>query len=105
MSSTFKRVRVLFPDHLGLARGKYIPPYYLHDHGSRFCVTTFALTYDRSMTPAPGSRLLEGLPDCELRVDAEQIRPSWQKDTGVVVGDLYFRGDPLPIAPRYVLRK
>lgn len=105
MTTPFKRVRVLFPDHLGLARGKYVPPDYLHHHGSRFCISLFALTYDRTMTPAPGARLLEGLPDCELRVDAEQIRPSWQKDTGVVIGDLFFEGEPLKIAPRYVLHK
>jgi len=105
MSTTFKRIRVLFPDHLGLARGKYVPPYYLHDHGSRFCITLFALTYDRSMTPAPGAKLLEGLPDCDLQVNPENIRPSWQKDTGVVVGDLFFQGEPLKISPRYVLRK
>lgn len=105
MSTTFKRIRVLFPDHLGLARGKYVPPYYLHDHGSRFCITLFALTFDRTMTPAPGARLLEGLPDCDLHVNPERIRPSWQKDTGVVVGDLYFEDEPLKIAPRYVLRK
>jgi glutamine synthetase len=105
MSTTFERIRVLFPDHLGLARGKYVPPYYLHDHGSRFCITLFALTYDRTMTDAPGAKLLEGLPDCELRVSPERIRPSWQKNTGVVVGDLYFEDEPLQIAPRYVLRK
>lgn len=105
MNTSFHRVRVLFPDHLGLARGKYVPSFYLHDHGSRFCITLFALTYDRTMTPAPGAHLLEGLPDCELRVSPERIRPSWQKDTGIVVGDLYFQGEPLKIAPRYVLRK
>ncbi len=105
MNTIYKRIRVLFPDHLGLARGKYVPPYYLQDHGSRFCITLFALTYDRTMTPAPGAKLLEGLPDCELRVDPERIRACWQKDTGMVVGDLYFEDEPLKIAPRWGRRK
>jgi glutamine synthetase len=104
MTTSFQRVRVLFPDHLGLARGKYVP-YDLHTHGARFCITLFALTYDRTMTPAPGARLLEGLPDCELHVETEHIRASWQPNTGIVVGDLYFQGEPLKIAPRYTLRK
>ncbi len=99
-----KRIRVLFPDHLGLPRGKYIPSAHA-DHGARHCISTFALAYDRSMTPAPGAKMLEGLPDCELNFSLKEVRPSWEPDTGVVVGDLSFRGEPLPISPRHVLRR
>jgi glutamine synthetase len=35
----------------------------------------------------------------------DEIRPSWEPETGVVVGDLNFHGEPLTIAPRYVLRQ
>lgn len=100
----YKRIRVLFPDHLGLPRGKYIPAAHAHN-GARHCISTFALAYDRSMTPAPGARMLEGLPDCELNFSLDDVRPSWEVDTGIIVGDLSFRGDPLPIAPRHVLRR
>jgi glutamine synthetase len=100
----YKRIRALFPDHLGLPRGKYIPAPHA-DRGARHCISTFALAYDRSMTPAPGARMLEGLPDCELNFSMEDVRPSWEPDTGIVVGDLSFRGEPLPIAPRHVLRR
>ena len=100
----YKRIRALFPDHHGLARGKYLPIGQAA-HGTRHCITLFALAFDRTMVPAPGSRLLEGLPDCDLEFDLDTVRPGWEKDTGVVVGDLSFRGQPLSISPRQVLRK
>jgi glutamine synthetase len=100
----YKRLRVLFPDHLGLARGKYVPAAHAEGH-VHHCIGTFSLNFDRTMTPAPGSKMLEGLPDCTGVFPMEEIRPGWEPGTGVVVADLEFRGDPLRIAPRYVLRR
>lgn len=100
----YSRIRALFPDHLGLARGKYLPAHLAHK-GTRHCLSLFALNFDRTMVPAPGAKMLEGLPDCDLVVPMHEVRPSWEADTGVVVGDLMFRGEPLPIAPRHVLRR
>jgi len=51
MSELFDRVRVLWPDHLGLARGKYVPAG-LADRGTRHCTGTWSLGYDRGMTRA-----------------------------------------------------
>jgi glutamine synthetase len=102
--ATYKRIRALFPDHLGLARGKYLPSQHA-ERGARHCITLFALAFDRTMVPAPGTMLLEGMPDCELTFAIDEVRPSWEPDTGVVVGDLSFRGEPLPIAPRHALRR
>lgn len=104
MSTSYNRIRTLFPDHLSLARGKYIPMN-LADEGARFCITLFALTYDRDMCPAPGARLLEGLPDCDMVFDADDVRPSWQPGVGIAMGDLMFHGEPLMISPRNVLKK
>jgi glutamine synthetase len=104
MTVPYKRIRALFPDHLGLARGKYLPAN-LAAKGTRHCITLFALGYDRSMVPAPGARLLEGLPDVDLSINMDDVRPGWEADTGVVVGDLSFHGEPLEIAPRTVLQK
>ena len=56
----YKRIRALFPDHMGLARGKYLPAA-VAAKGARHCITLFALNFDRSMVPAPGAKLLEGL--------------------------------------------
>ncbi len=102
--SDYRRLRVLFPDHLGLARGKYIPTAHATDRVSH-CIGTFALNFDRSMTPAPGSKMLEGLPDCTAVFSPERVRPGWEEGTGVVLADLEFNGEPLAISPRHVLRR
>jgi glutamine synthetase len=102
--SDYHRIRALFPDHLGLARGKYLPAHIAHK-GTRHCISLFALAFDRTMVPAPGAKLLEGLPDVDLHLETSEIRPGWEAGTGVVVGDLTFRGQPLAISPRNVLKK
>jgi glutamine synthetase len=102
--SNYHRIRALFPDHLGLARGKYLPAHLAHK-GTRHCISLFALGFDRTMVPAPGAKLLEGLPDADLSITMSEVRPGWEANTGVVVGDLSFRGEPLEIAPRTVLKK
>jgi glutamine synthetase len=102
--SDYTRLRVLFPDHLGLARGKYIPAGHATTHVNH-CIGTFALNFDRTMTPAPGSKMLEGLPDCKAVFAQENVRPGWEARTGVVIADLEFQGQPLAISPRHVLRR
>lgn len=100
----YKRIRALFPDHLGLARGKYLPAN-VAAKGTRHCISMFALAFDRTMVPAPGAGLLDGLPDVDLEFEMAEVRPSWEIDTGVVVGDLSFHGKPLAISPRHALRR
>ena len=51
---TTDRLRLLFCDHLSIARGKYMPASKIGDGSTRFCQGTFALTYDKEMAPAPG---------------------------------------------------
>lgn len=94
---------MLFPDHHGLARGKYLP-LRSAPRGTRNCITLFALDFDRTMVPAPGAMLLEGNPDVAASFEMDDVRLGWEERTGVVVADLSFRGDPLPISPRTVLR-
>ena len=102
--AAYDRVRVLWPDHLGLARGKYVP---LDQLGRiRHCTGTWALGYSREMVPgAPGSHFFEGLPDMDARVDESAIRPGWEEGTGVVVADLEEHGEPVVVAPRSALRR
>lgn len=100
----YDRVRVLFPDHHGLARGKYLP-IRSAGRGTRNCITLFALDFDRTMVPAPGAMLLEGNPDVAADFDMDDVRLGWEDRTGVVVGNLSFRGQPLPISPRHVLQR
>ncbi len=100
----YRRIRVLWPDHLALARGKYLPPHLL-ERGTRHAMGVFALGYDRDMTPAPGVMMLEGFPDMECTIDPAAIRDGWEEGIGVVVGDLEREGVPVPFAPRNVLKE
>jgi glutamine synthetase len=105
MTSSFDRVRVLWPDHLGLARGKYVPAN-LADHGARHCTGTWALGYDRVMTPeTPGSHWNEGLPDFEAVFDMDDVREGWEPNTKVVVASLVREGRPVSVSPRAALEK
>ena len=101
----YDRIRILWPDHLGLARGKYLPAH-LAQRGTSHCVTTFALGYDRSLIDAPGAFLLEGLPDVHASFEEASVRPGWEDDrTGVAVGHLDFRGEPYAFSARYALQQ
>ena len=100
----YQRIRVLFPDHLGLARGKYLPAAHGATHANH-CIGIFALTFDRTMVPAPGGGMLEGFPDCTATFSLDDVRPGWEPETGVVVADLELDGKPLAISPRHTLRK
>lgn len=99
------RLRVLWPDHLGLARGKYVPAR-MADRSARHCVGVWALGYHRGMEPGtPGSGYYDGLPDMEARFDPAAIRPGWEERTGIVVADLEDGGRPVAVSPRAALRR
>jgi glutamine synthetase len=105
MTSSFDRVRVLWPDHLGLARGKYVPAS-LADRGTHHCTGTWALGYDRAMTPeTTGSHWNEGLPDFDAVYDMSDLRPGWEANTRVVVARLEHHGDSLSVSPRAALER
>lgn len=103
--SEYDRIRVMWADHLGIPRGKYLPAR-LADRGTAHCASTFALGYDRSMIPAPHSYLLEGLKDVQSSFDPESVRPGWDDElTGVVVGNLTLDGEPYPVSGRHALQR
>ncbi|NKB76920.1 MAG: glutamine synthetase [Gammaproteobacteria bacterium] len=103
---TKKRLRVLFCDHLNLARGKYLPGDHAGGGESRFCQGVFALTYDKDLLPAPCSTLLEGLPDMVAKFDGQDIRKGWHDGDDVVIADLYdTKGQTLPVCGRSLLKR
>lgn len=99
----YDRVRYLWPDHLGLARGKYLSPARAAE-GSNHCVALFSLQLNRVMIPHPGAHH-ESFPDVEARFSADDIRPGWEKGTGVVVASITKDGDPIELAPRSILER
>ncbi|HEX6222342.1 MAG TPA: glutamine synthetase family protein [Acidimicrobiia bacterium] len=103
MSIEFDRLRLLWPDHLGLARGKYLTPAKA-DSGTAHCISLFTLGYDREMYDHQYGLMTKGLPDCDATYDTDDIRPGWQDGTAVVIPDITRGGQPVPLAPRNVLR-
>lgn len=102
---TYDRIRILWPDHLGLARGKYLPSGLAH-HGTGFCASTFGLTYARDIIAAPGACVEEGLKDVHGTVDIDTLRPSWEDDrTGIAIADLTLGGDPYEVSSRWALKR
>ena len=99
-----ERLRVLFCDHLNLARGKYLPASKIGDGATRVCQSTFGVTYDKDLIPAPGSKVLEGLPDIEVRYLGAEIRDAWEENCKIVVGDLYEEGHPFGACGRHALK-
>lgn len=100
-----ERLRLLFSDHLSLARGKWLPATKIGDGSSRFCQGTFAVTYDKELVPAPGGKMMEGLPDMDAVYQAADIRDGWEPGTKVVLADLYETdGKPLGLCPRSALK-
>ena len=101
-----ERLRLLFCDHLSLARGKYLPASKIGNGSSRFCQGTFAVTYDKELVPAPGGTMLEGLPDMDAVYVEEDIREGWEPNTKVVLSDLYQSdGKPLALCGRSLLKR
>ena len=105
METSGKRLRLLWSDLHGIERGKYLYGDWSERGRANFCLATFPLTFDREILPIPGLAFDVGLPDLEARLDQSSLRPGWEPNTVVGVGDLFHRGEPLAIDPRNVLRQ
>lgn len=100
------RLRAVFCDHLSIIRGKYLPHSKIADADTRFCRSTFGVHYDKDLLPAPGAMMMQGLPDMELRWLHDEIRDGWERNTKIVIGDLYDdAGVPLSLCPRGALKR
>ena len=98
------RIRVLFADQFGFARGKYVPAAAATGEVG-FSVTIFGVGYDRDLIAAPGAAVLEGMGDLTARYTLDAVRPCWEEGTGVVIGDLEREGAPLEISSRLAARR
>jgi glutamine synthetase len=105
MNDTGKRLRLLIPDLLGLERGKYLFGEVAQAGHAAFCIGLYPLTHDREILPVPRQQFDVGLPDVEADLDRETLRPGWEDDTVVGIGDVSQHGEPLEVDPRRVLRR
>lgn len=94
----------MWSDLNGLSHGRYIPERRLHEHGHH-AVTTLTMGINREILPVDGYAADVGFPDLDTVPLAETRRPGWEVDTDVVIADLEFRGEPLPIGPRAALQR
>lgn len=100
------RLRAMFCDHLSIMRGKYLPAAKSGDDETRFCRSTFGVHFDKDLLPSPGSLMLEGLPDMQMRWNEADVRDGWEPNTKVVIGDLYDQdGEPVGQCGRGALRR
>ena len=99
------RVRVLFADQLGLARGKYVPRKFAEKGEARFCVGAYAVTYAKDLIAAPGAGVEDGLPDLEAQFDLTHARQGWEQNTTVAIADLVVDGKPAGLCGRSALKR
>lgn len=100
----YRRYRVLWPDHLGLARGKYLPAR-VADRGTSFCLGVYLQGYDKAINMVETGVDPTGFPDLDATYDLADARPGWEDGTGVVVADMSFKGEPFAASARNVLKK
>jgi glutamine synthetase len=104
VDTTGKRLRLLYSDVLGVERGKYLFGEVAETGRAAFCIGVYPLTTDKEILPIPGLQFDVGLPDVEAHLDRDTMRLGWEDDTIVGIADTTFRGEPVPIDPRRVLR-
>ena len=105
MDTKGKRLRLLYPDVLGLDRGKYLFGDVAEAGHSAFCIGVYPLTHDREILMVPNTQFDVGLHDIDVVLDRGSLRPGWEENTVVGIGDAVVRGEPVPIDPRHVLRE
>jgi glutamine synthetase len=105
MDTKGKRLRLLYPDVLGLERGKYLFGDVAEAGHSAFCIGVYPLTHDREILMVPKTQFDVGLHDIDVTLDRTSLRPGWEANTVVGVGDATAHGEPVPIDPRHVLRQ
>ncbi|MGZ4126416.1 MAG: glutamine synthetase family protein [Actinomycetota bacterium] len=100
-----KRLRLLWSDIHGLERGKYLYGDWLSRGRANFCLATYPLTFDREILQVPGLAFDVGLPDLEALLDPNSIRPGWEPDTVVGIGETFHRHEPVAVDPRHALQR
>jgi glutamine synthetase len=106
---TYRRIRPIFADHLGLPRSKYLPTSTLgsgSSHATGHCVALISQHYDFQMSgDTPSAQFETGMPDMESRFNMADVRPGWDEGVGVVTSDLWSHDALVAWMPRTILRR
>ncbi|MBM4422284.1 MAG: glutamine synthetase [Chloroflexi bacterium] len=108
-SEKIRTIKVEFPDFFGVARAKAVPARHFPkviEHGVQFAFPTFAL--DLAGNPAAGTGTAEetGYADMTAIPDlATFTRLPWEPNTAAVIADLYYKDEPIALAPRNILKR
>lgn len=105
MDTKGKRLRLLYSDLLGVERGKYLFGDVADSGHSAFCVGVYPLTTDKEILDISNQQFDIGLPDVEAFIDRDTLRPGWEDETIVGIGDVHREGEPIDVDPRQILRK
>lgn len=100
-----ERLRLLWSDLLGVARGKYLYGARAHAGNTNFAVTTFVTMLNKVILEVPGFAHDVGLRDMRAQCDEATLRTGWEPNTVVGLAALSQEGAPLAIDPRHVLRQ
>ena len=104
-----KRVRIHFNDLLGVSRNKVVPLGELDDvaeEGVNFCVSAFCVDHVGDVIEGTGLGSEVHYRDAQAIPDLSTLTVvPWERDTAIVIGDVYFDGKPLPSSPRGLLKR
>ncbi|MCB1366363.1 MAG: glutamine synthetase [Rhodobacteraceae bacterium] len=104
--SQSERLRVLFSDHLSLPRGKLVPGRKAQSGETMVCQSLFGVQFDKDLLPAPGSKMMQGLPDMAVTWNPDDIRESWVDGEKIVVAELKeMDGSAHGCCPRGALKR
>lgn len=98
-------VRLLMPDLIGMARGKYVRRRDLHkDHS--LAAAVYLIGHDVDPQVLPGLSGDVGFPDVTMRADPGSLRPSWVAGEELALCSTYAPdGEPFRLDPRHALRR
>jgi glutamine synthetase len=104
-----ERVRVHYVDFLGTTRAKVVPLSLLEEaasDGLNFCLAVFAINHVGVMPDGTGLRDEIHFRDMNVIADLQTLRLlPWERSTAICLADCWLDGEPLPSAPRGILRR